>query len=454
MPLTLCTFTSLSPVCGADCVGGDPVYVLNSRPGCCSTSENTHFAELAKRNAGSVSTDLLLEELATLQPAVAAFGGIQAVATRPRFTLRAGRMQSVWIKMVVNRLFAVDQKTQKYSLSFDLYLRWRDCRLLYDSAGLDGPIAVTDETAIFNRFWKPVVRFEEEDPSFEKRLTHQSLFINHDGMVTLKSAMTRSFACSFDFSELPFDVQKCNITMSVPEYISSEFQLEWDPTPLSLGTLTNKEWNIAEEVEWFSSLSSGMYASQEPGPRRTISSLSLSFSMKRYARDYSINYILPALVYWLCSYSGFWVDPEAVPGRVALGLIPILTMNNKMGQLRNALPPVNTNFRLEAFMNAVFLLTIIHLVEFCAVHYAQRVVLDNEKRHKRRLELEAGGAEVEAAELDKSKFVLLALARNGVQRGVFIWARWGWGEHGMDFHARWLFPFTLVVVSVNFLVLR
>ena len=36
----------------------------------------------------------------------------------------------------------------------------------------------------------------------------------------------------------------------------------------------------------------------------------------------------------------FWIDPKAVPARVALGVTTLLTMSTKTASISNSLPPV------------------------------------------------------------------------------------------------------------------
>jgi len=189
--------------------------------------------------------------------------------------------------------------------------------------------------------------------------------------------------------------------------------------------------------------------------------------MARKSHDYVLEYILPAVVYWLCSYVGFWVDPGAVPGRVALCLTPILTLNNKMGQLRGVLPPINDGFRLMSFMLAALLLIICHLSEYCMLHFATRVVKAVKQRKGE--SVGAGGGSGGAAEVglgDRDHRVVAVapmggsqedredITTRGIQMGIWhdyerIEFRWAmWAQVWLDFHARWFFLVVFVVISL------
>lgn len=165
-------------------------------------------------------------------------------------------------------------------------------------------------------------------------------------------------------------MHNCAMTVSMPEFTSDMVELIWEPDPLEMETLASGEWVISGYDEWKKSLATTSYDAKDPGKKRSISALTWSFSLTRKCYDLIFEFIVPSAVYWLCSYGGLWVDASAVPGRVALGLIPILTLNNKMGQLRGSLPPVNRSSRLENFMVSSFLLTILQLMEFCVLNFA------------------------------------------------------------------------------------
>ena len=45
-------------------------------------------------------------------------------------------------------------------------------------------------------------------------------------------------------------------------------------------------------------------------------------------------------IIFIFSRFSFWIDPKAVPARVALGVTTLLTMSTKTASISNSLPPV------------------------------------------------------------------------------------------------------------------
>jgi len=455
-PLLVLLAAQLQGVLGVQCPPPG-LFVKQNEPACCDLESSPAFAMLANRTSNTeLSIDSIMEQLSSLAPAGAILG-VHSVAQRPLFE----KFPKIWLKIVVRRVYDVNQKSQTYKLQADLLWTWRDCRLMYNPSGVKGMLGVADSSSLFSKFWKPDVSFTEEvagGASADSR----SLLLSPDGLVILRHTITRSLSCDFDFSELPFDIQACTFTISVPQFVSEKLTLEWDPKPLEVPDLKSKQWTFSDEADWLANLAVTNYSSSLPGPERSISALSVSFSMARKAHDYILDFVLPAVVYWLCSYGGFWVDPGAVPGRVALGLIPILTLNNKMGQLRNVLPPVNERFRLESFMLAMLMLIILQLSEYCLLNYATRVVKEAKQNNDKDAKppaaavMEVGCAEqvIVVAPVAGQKEHSEIKSSSGRRRSMWytyerIKLRWAlWAQPSLDFHSRWVFMLVAVITVI------
>ena len=61
---------------------------------------------------------------------------------------------------------------------------------------------------------------------------------------------------------------------------------------------------------------------------------------KRQFSYYLITIYVPGCMLVIVSWVNFWLDPKAVPARVALGVTTLLTMSTKTASISNSLPPV------------------------------------------------------------------------------------------------------------------
>ena len=61
---------------------------------------------------------------------------------------------------------------------------------------------------------------------------------------------------------------------------------------------------------------------------------------KRQFSYYLITIYVPGCMLVIVSWVSFWLDPHAVPARVALGVTTLLTMSTQTASINSALPPV------------------------------------------------------------------------------------------------------------------
>lgn len=65
------------------------------------------------------------------------------------------------------------------------------------------------------------------------------------------------------------------------------------------------------------------------------------FWMKRSMGYYVTQVFIPSFLIVFLSWVSFWLDIEAVPARISLGLLTVLTMTTQSAGARNNLPKVS-----------------------------------------------------------------------------------------------------------------
>jgi len=56
----------------------------------------------------------------------------------------------------------------------------------------------------------------------------------------------------------------------------------------------------------------------------------------------------------IVSWVSFWLDPHAVPARVALGVTTLLTMSTQTASINSALPPVAYTKAIDVWQVSLF----------------------------------------------------------------------------------------------------
>ena len=74
----------------------------------------------------------------------------------------------------------------------------------------------------------------------------------------------------------------------------------------------------------------------------------------------------------IVSWVSFWLDPNAVPARVSLGVTTLLTMSTQTASINNSLPPVAYTKAIDVWSNICVSYVFLALLEYALVNYAAR----------------------------------------------------------------------------------
>ncbi len=68
--------------------------------------------------------------------------------------------------------------------------------------------------------------------------------------------------------------------------------------------------------------------------------MTVDLTFKREFSYYLLTIYIPCCMLVIVSWVSFWLDPNAVPARVSLGVTTLLTMSTQTASINNSLPPV------------------------------------------------------------------------------------------------------------------
>ncbi|CAD6196821.1 unnamed protein product [Caenorhabditis auriculariae] len=98
---------------------------------------------------------------------------------------------------------------------------------------------------------------------------------------------------------------------------------------------------------------------------------------------YTMNIVIPSMLIVTISWVSFWLNREASPARVGLGVTTVLTMTTLITTTNNSMPKVSYIKGLDVFLNFCFVMVFASLLEYAVVSYmTKRLVLRREKRRK------------------------------------------------------------------------
>ena len=113
----------------------------------------------------------------------------------------------------------------------------------------------------------------------------------------------------------------------------------------------------------------------------TYTCVNVTIGLHRKYGYHIIQIFVPSVLIIFLSWVSFWLNIDAVPARVSLGLLTVLTITTQSSGARASLPPVSYVKAIDVWMATCLIFVFAALVEFAYVNVLSRV----ETRVKQRL---------------------------------------------------------------------
>ncbi|XP_029643878.2 glycine receptor subunit alpha-2-like [Octopus sinensis] len=272
----------------------------------------------------------------------------------------------VKVKLHVNSFDSVTESSMDYSLNALITQEWTDKRLdFYDL--IDAEYLELDAKLI-HKIWVPDLYFPNEKYSYFHDVTVQNkmLHVYDKGQVIYKARISLTASCPMDLRRYPMDTQVCSLYMESFAYSKRSVIFLWAANPLSLSkNLILPHFRILK------------HAPYECDPTMQFDSgnfscLELKFTMKRNLGYYMIQIYIPSIFIVVISWVSFWLNVDAVPARISLGILTVLTMTTQKTSAITTLPKVSYIKAIDVWMAACLCFVFAALLEFAFVNILDR----------------------------------------------------------------------------------
>ncbi|GMT17660.1 hypothetical protein PFISCL1PPCAC_8957, partial [Pristionchus fissidentatus] len=294
----------------------------------------------------------------------------------------------VGITIHVSSISAVSEVDMDFTLDFYMRQTWKDPRLAFADATAPGEEKIPSLTVgvdYLDKLWKPDTFFPNEKKSFfHTATTHNSfLRIDPDGTVFTSQRLTVTATCPMKLQLFPMDSQRCRLEIESYGYTRAEIDYFWG---------TNKSITAeAHKAVAFDSFTLPQFKQTRYIVNHTEAVTSSGKYVRLYVEVllvrnmgfYSMNIVIPSMLIVTISWVSFWLNREASPARVGLGVTTVLTMTTLITTTNNSMPKVSYIKGLDVFLNFCFVMVFASLVEYAVVSYMnKRIVLKRQKRQK------------------------------------------------------------------------
>uniref|UniRef100_A0A671UNE2 Glycine receptor, alpha 1 n=1 Tax=Sparus aurata TaxID=8175 RepID=A0A671UNE2_SPAAU len=281
---------------------------------------------------------------------------------RPNFK---GPPVNVTCNIFINSFGSIAETTMDYRVNIFLRQQWNDPRLAYseypdDSLDLD--------PSMLDSIWKPDLFFaNEKGANFHEVTTDNKLLrISKNGNVLYSIRITLILACPMDLKNFPMDVQTCIMQLESFGYTMNDLIFEWDKkgaVQVADG-LTLPQFILKEEKDL-------RYCTKHYNTGK-FTCIEARFHLERQMGYYLIQMYIPSLLIVILSWVSFWINMDAAPARVGLGITTVLTMTTQSSGSRASLPKVSYVKAIDIWMAVCLLFVFSALLEYAAVNFIAR----------------------------------------------------------------------------------
>ncbi|XP_044133393.1 glycine receptor subunit alpha-1 [Bufo gargarizans] len=281
---------------------------------------------------------------------------------RPNFK---GPAVNVSCNIFINSFGSIAETTMDYRLNIFLRQQWNDPRLAYseypdDSLDLD--------PSMLDSIWKPDLFFaNEKGANFHEITTDNKLLrIFKNGNVLYSIRLTLTLACPMDLKNFPMDVQTCIMQLESFGYTMNDLIFEWEEVGAVqvADGLTLPQFILKEEKDL-------RYCTKHYNTGK-FTCIEARFHLERQMGYYLIQMYIPSLLIVILSWVSFWINMDAAPARVGLGITTVLTMTTQSSGSRASLPKVSYVKAIDIWMAVCLLFVFSALLEYAAVNFVSR----------------------------------------------------------------------------------
>ncbi|KAJ8382955.1 hypothetical protein SKAU_G00037330 [Synaphobranchus kaupii] len=293
---------------------------------------------------------------------------------RPNFK---GPPVNVSCNIFINSFGSIAETTMDYRVNIFLRQQWSDPRLAYseypdDSLDLD--------PSMLDSIWKPDLFFANEKGAHFHEVTtdNKLLRIFKNGNVLYSIRLTLTLSCPMDLKNFPMDVQTCIMQLESFGYTMNDLIFEWQkkgPVQVAEG-LTLPQFILKDESDL-------RYCTKNYNTGK-FTCIEVRFHLERQMGYYLIQMYIPSLLIVILSWVSFWINMDAAPARVALGITTVLTMTTQSSGSRTSLPKVSYVKAIDIWMAVCLLFVFSALLEYAAVNFVSRQHKELLKFHRKR----------------------------------------------------------------------
>ncbi|CAH8830586.1 unnamed protein product [Trichobilharzia szidati] len=288
----------------------------------------------------------------------------------------------VEVNTFIHSFSSISVVNMDFTVDFMLRQRWLDTRLKIPGKHKFTHLPISYAK---NSIWIPDLFFRNAKHGFLHDMTTPNylIWIDSDGLITFSQKISMKLSCHMILHTFPFDTQHCTMNIGSYGYSKSDLDFRWWNADGydQFGTIptSNKSKQMAVqirsglEINEFDLLSyETNYCNMEYSTTGQFSCLEAVFYLKRRFGFYLIYAYLPSLLLVIIAWLSFFVDYEAVPARISIGLLCVLALITQSAAILTQVPRVSYTKGIDIWLFVCLAFVVSSLLEFAIANSLAR----------------------------------------------------------------------------------
>jgi len=284
------------------------------------------------------------------------------------------------VSMVLLSLSSPDESSLNYEVEFLMHQKWTDPRLAHTH---EEGVRHVDALSHHAEIWKPDIYLLKHGAYKAIYPTEVSLKVFQNGTVFYTMRRHLVLNCEGDLPIFPFDSPMCSFNIESVSNERDQMAFHWvgpnavdeDGEAGSLGLSPVLKNHNAYLIH-----NETLYCDDGEEWRGDFSCLQVRLHFTRDKWFYYTTVFVPGLILVTSSFVTFWIEWNAEPARVMLGVTTMLNFFTTSNKFRSKLPVVSNLTAMNMWDGTCMFFIYASFLEFILVNYLARWVQDPEKQ--------------------------------------------------------------------------
>ncbi|CAH8450451.1 unnamed protein product [Heterobilharzia americana] len=288
----------------------------------------------------------------------------------------------VEVNTFIHSFSSISVVNMDFTVDFMLRQRWLDTRLKIPSGYNFTYLPISYAKHLI---WIPDLFFRNAKHGFLHDMTTPNylIWLDSNGLLTFSQKISMKLSCHMILHTFPFDTQQCTMNIGSYGYSKDDLEFRWwnigGYDQFGLLPTTNQSTSMAVqirsglEINEFDLLSyEANYCNVEYSTTGQFSCLEAVFYLKRRFGFYLIYAYLPSLLLVVIAWLSFFVDYEAVPARISIGLLCVLALITQSAAILTQVPRVSYTKGIDIWLFVCLAFVVSSLLEFAIANSLAR----------------------------------------------------------------------------------